>query len=241
VNPESFFKMSYGIYLVAARSADELSAYIANTVFQVTAFPPRIAISCHRDNHSAGIIAGSGSFSVSVLEKDTDPGLIGLFGYKSSNVSEKFDRVHYRAGITGSPVILTHAVAYYECRVTESFTVGTHILFIGEVVAAELISAEKEPLTYQYFREELQGFAPERAPTYVDKTKISAMKATNVKKREPLTAGTSYICSICAWVYDPAKGDPDRGIPPGTPFSDLPDDWVCPVCAAAKQAFISEN
>ncbi|MFU8844508.1 MAG: rubredoxin [Bacteroidales bacterium] len=53
--------------------------------------------------------------------------------------------------------------------------------------------------------------------------------------------GGNYICTICAYVYDPEIGDPDRGIAPGTPFEDLPEDWVCPVCAAAKSFFISEN
>jgi rubredoxin len=46
-----------------------------------------------------------------------------------------------------------------------------------------------------------------------------------------------YQCSVCGYVYDPAKGDSDGGIAPNTPFSDLPDDWVCPVCGAAKDLF----
>ena len=46
-----------------------------------------------------------------------------------------------------------------------------------------------------------------------------------------------YICTACEWVYDPAVGDPDGGIAPGTPFEDIPDDWVCPVCGLGKDAF----
>lgn len=46
-----------------------------------------------------------------------------------------------------------------------------------------------------------------------------------------------WICNICGWEYDPAKGDPDSGIDPGTPFEDLPDDWVCPECGAGKDMF----
>lgn len=38
----------------------------------------------------------------------------------------------------------------------------------------------------------------------------------------------------CGWVYDPAQGDPDHGVPPGTAFDDLPDDWVCPSCGRGK-------
>lgn len=47
----------------------------------------------------------------------------------------------------------------------------------------------------------------------------------------------NYICIGCGYIYDPELGDPDGGIPPGTPFADLPDDWVCPVCYLSKDDF----
>jgi rubredoxin len=46
-----------------------------------------------------------------------------------------------------------------------------------------------------------------------------------------------YQCMVCGYIYDPAKGDPDGGVAPGTLFDDLPDDWVCPVCGAQKSNF----
>ena len=46
-----------------------------------------------------------------------------------------------------------------------------------------------------------------------------------------------YICTICDWVYDPAKGDPENGVPPGTPWEKLPDDWLCPLCGVGKEFF----
>jgi rubredoxin len=46
-----------------------------------------------------------------------------------------------------------------------------------------------------------------------------------------------YKCSICGYEYDPATGDPDNGVKPGTPFSKLPGDWVCPTCGADKDQF----
>lgn len=48
---------------------------------------------------------------------------------------------------------------------------------------------------------------------------------------------TKYQCSVCGYVYDPAVGDPDNGIAPGTPFESIPDTWVCPVCGADKTMF----
>ena len=46
-----------------------------------------------------------------------------------------------------------------------------------------------------------------------------------------------YVCTLCRWEYDPAAGDPDSGIAPGTAFEDIPEDWVCPVCGASKADF----
>ena len=46
-----------------------------------------------------------------------------------------------------------------------------------------------------------------------------------------------YECSICGYVYDPAAGDPDNGVAPGTKFDDIPEEWVCPVCGAPKSEF----
>ncbi len=46
-----------------------------------------------------------------------------------------------------------------------------------------------------------------------------------------------YVCVVCGYVYDPAEGDPDGGIAPGTAFEDIPDDWVCPLCGVGKEDF----
>ncbi|MCD6155643.1 MAG: rubredoxin [Candidatus Atribacteria bacterium] len=46
-----------------------------------------------------------------------------------------------------------------------------------------------------------------------------------------------YICKICEYIYDPEKGDPDSSVAPGTPFSELPEGWTCPVCGAGKDQF----
>ena len=46
-----------------------------------------------------------------------------------------------------------------------------------------------------------------------------------------------YVCNTCGYEYDPAIGDPDNGIAPGTPFDELPEDWVCPLCGVVKDDF----
>ena len=46
-----------------------------------------------------------------------------------------------------------------------------------------------------------------------------------------------YVCDVCGYIYDPAVGDPDNGIEPGTAFEDLPEDWLCPLCGVGKDEF----
>ncbi len=50
-----------------------------------------------------------------------------------------------------------------------------------------------------------------------------------------------YTCEICSWVYDPAKGEPEQGIKPGTPFDQLPEDFHCPLCGSSKEEFSPEQ
>ena len=50
-----------------------------------------------------------------------------------------------------------------------------------------------------------------------------------------------YVCVTCGWVYDPEEGDPENGVPPGTPFSELPEDWTCPACGVGKEYFEPEK
>ena len=49
-----------------------------------------------------------------------------------------------------------------------------------------------------------------------------------------------YVCDICGYVYDPEVGDPDNGVAPGTPWEEVPEDWVCPLCGVGKDQFSEE-
>jgi rubredoxin len=58
---------------------------------------------------------------------------------------------------------------------------------------------------------------------------------------EGSTKMDKYVCTICGYVYDPAMGDPDSGVEPGTAWEDVPDDWECPICGAPKDDFEIEE
>ncbi|MBS4024722.1 MAG: rubredoxin [Clostridia bacterium] len=50
----------------------------------------------------------------------------------------------------------------------------------------------------------------------------------------------NWVCSACGYIYDPAEGDPDNGVPTGTAWEDVPEDWVCPLCGLGKDGFDQE-
>jgi flavin reductase (DIM6/NTAB) family NADH-FMN oxidoreductase RutF/rubredoxin len=234
INIESFFKVSYGLFLVSASHEDTKSGYVANTVFQVTAQPPKFAISCNKDNFTAEIIRKSGAFAFSVLAENASTGLIGDFGYRSSRETDKYKGVNYFIGETGSPIITDSCVAWFECRINDTVDVGSHLLFIGEVIACDLINTNSKSLTYTYYREVMKGFSPKNAPTYIDKTKIKEEAVSKNQENE------LWQCQLCHYTYESEKGDPISGIEPGTRFEDLPDDWTCPICGAEKSMFERE-
>jgi len=50
----------------------------------------------------------------------------------------------------------------------------------------------------------------------------------------------NWVCTVCGYIYEPAKGDPENGVKPGTEWEDVPDDWVCPLCFVGKESFEQE-
>jgi len=231
INFESFFKVSYGLYLVTARFNETKAGYVANTVFQVTANPPKFGISCNKENYSAEIIQKSGAFAFSVLGEQASTGLIGDFGYRSSREIDKFKGVNYFIGDSGSPIVTDSCLAWFDCKITETIDVGSHLLIIGEAIASDVIKMQIKPLTYNYYREVMKGFSPKNAPTYLDKTIIQGEVPLIVSENE------LWQCQLCHYTYESEKGDPISGIAAGTRFEALPEDWTCPICGADKSLF----
>jgi len=224
MNLKALHKCSYGLYVISSRKGDRFSGQIANTVFQVTSDPPTVAVSINKENLTHEFIVESKVFTASVLSQDTPLSFIGNFGFKSGREVDKLKDVNYKLGETKAPIVLDHSLAYLEARVINQVDVGTHTIFIGEVVGADVLR-ESEPMTYAYYHQVKRGITPKTAPSYIEERKETAFKMAK------------YKCSVCGYIYDPDLGDPDGGIKPGTPFEEIPDDWVCPVCGASKDQF----
>jgi flavin reductase (DIM6/NTAB) family NADH-FMN oxidoreductase RutF/rubredoxin len=225
MNPKSLQSISYGVYIVTSGKEARCNGQIANTVVQVSSQPPTIAVSINKQNFTHEIIKETGVFAVSVLSEAAPLSFIGDFGFRCGRQVDKFERVEYKIGKTGARIVLNHAVAYFEARVIDLIDEGTHTLFIGEIVDADLLSDEI-PMTYSFYHKIKRGTTPQSAPTYAQ-----------IEKKDESKNKTKYICMICNYLYDPILGDPESGVPTGTSFEELPAGWVCPICGAAKEKF----
>lgn len=222
INVEAFKRMSYGLYIVSSGNQEKGNGYISNSVFQVTANPPQIAACCHKDNYTSKIIEKTGSYSVSILHNDAETSVIDRFGYNSGADIDKLQGMEVEYGGTGVPIVLNSVIAWIECKVVKAVDVGTHIMFIGEVLQTEVLDEKKPSMTYKEFKEKKKRVAPANAPTYIQESSDSE------ETSEKSTSG-KYQCKQCGFIYDNSKEE--------TTFEDLPDDWTCPVCGAKKSDF----
>jgi len=219
---KSLHKMRYGVYVVTSGKEGRCNGQIANTVVQISSQPPTLAISINKQNFTHEIIKETGVFVVSVLSETAPLSFIGDFGFRCGRQVDKFDGVEYKIGKTGARIVLNYAVSYLEAKVIDQIDVETHTLFVGEIVDAEVLSDEAS-MTYDFYHKVKRGTTPRSAPTF-----------TQPEKKEETTDNSKHICTICNYTYDPVLGDPDSGVPAGTPFDKLPETWVCPICGAAK-------
>lgn len=233
MNKSAFYKLSYGLYVITSGKEGRFNGQIANTVFQVTSDPPTVAVSINKQNFTHEHISSSRRFAVSILEEATPMTMIGRFGFKCGRDIDKFEGIGTRVGKTGIPIVTDHAVAFIEAEVVGEMDCGTHTIFLGRVVDCDILGTA-QPMTYAYYHTVKGGKSPKNAPTYQQTEPPKTAEA-------PAEKAARYTCSVCGYVYDPQKGDPEGNVPPGTRFEDLPEGWVCPVCGAGRERFVKEG
>ena len=160
-----FRDLSYGLYIVTSKDEGRLNGQVVNTVIQVTSEPPRVAVIINKKNLTHEFILNSKVFSASVLEESTPMIFLGPFGFRSGRDVDKLSKVDFKEGITGCPLISEHALSVLEAEVIDQIDLGTHTVFIGNVVSSEILK-KGSPLTYQYYHQVLKGKSPPNAPTY---------------------------------------------------------------------------
>ncbi len=207
-----FRSMSYGVYVVGSVDGERPVGCIANSIMQITSSPATVAVSLNHDNYTNACVAKSGLFSFSILGQESDPSLIGGFGFRSSKDTDKYEGVDSEM-VCGCPVI-KDSCGYVVCRVIDRMETATHTVFLGEVIEGEVSQAEYQPMTYAYYHQVIKGKSPKNAPTYLP------------EEDTPQQGGKAvWVCQICGYVYD---GDP------------LPADYRCPVCGQDAAHFRRE-
>ena len=150
MDPKTFYKITYGLYLLTARDGAKDNGCIINTAIQIANTPDRISVSVIKGGLTHDMIAATGVFNISALTEEAEFALFKRFGMQSGRNAEKFDGF---ADVTRSENGLYRLTAganmFMSAKVTESYDLGSHTLFIGEVTDGAVIS-EVPSCTYGF-------------------------------------------------------------------------------------------
>ena len=178
-DPQTMFKLSYGLFVLTARDGNKDNGCIINTVAQVTVSPIRISITVNKTNFTHDMIVKTNEFNVSILSESAPFRIFEQFGFYSGKNSDKFAASTYNDRTTnGIRYIPEHTNSVISAKVIQKIDCGTHTLFIADVTEAFILS-DKNSVTYQY---------------YFDRIK---------PKPQPLKDNQKgYVCKICGYIYE---------------------------------------
>lgn len=208
---EALSKLSYGLYALGVQTVTTKNMCIINTAIQVSSEPVHVTAALSKNNFTHNLVQESKQFCISILDQNTPMELIARFGFASGANTDKFEGFAYSTDSLYNPY-LNEALAVLSVKVKETIDLGSHTLFIGEVVEA-IDLKQGETLTYDYYKKIKKGTVPKNAPTYNQ----------NVESK---SGQKQYQCTVCGYIYDGAM-----------PFEQLPDDYKCPVCNQPKSVF----
>ena len=178
--------LTYGVYVIGSLDGTRKVGCIANSVMQITSNPASIAISINHDNYTNECIKKCNKFSVSILNEESNPNIIGTFGFSSSRESDKYQEFDNEL-VEDIPVI-KDSNGYIVCEVTSVLETETHTIFVGKVINMNKYD-NKNVMTYKYYHEVLKGSSPKKAPTYQE----------NIQEE---IKGNRWKCLICGYIYE---------------------------------------
>ena len=180
----AFFKLSYGLYIITSQCDNKDGGCIANTFTQVTSEPSQVCITLNKNNFTTKLIENSCVFNCGVLLDDVSMDIIRHFGFQSGKDVDKFKDVDYFVDSQNVKQIKEGLAATFTCKVNKIIDVGTHEMFVAEVVDAKVLS-NQEVLTYSNYHLKKKGSTPKNAPSYV----------------EEITK-TGWRCDVCGYIYE---------------------------------------
>ncbi len=164
MNKSAFHQLSYGVYVVSTWDQGRATGCTANSAMQITSEPATVAVSINHDNYTNQCIRSTGRFAVSILGENSDPGIIGAFGFKSGKDNDKFAQVEH---VTKEHMpVVADACGYIVCEVIDSMETDTHTVFLGKVLDADVLKKDV-PMTYSYYHNVIKGRSPKNAPTHI--------------------------------------------------------------------------
>ena len=234
-------KISYGLYVLTARCGSFSNGCIINTLAQVTSSPNRVSVTVNKSNYTCFMIAQSGRFNVSMIDTTAGFEMFTHFGFSSGRWEDKLYGTEFKYAENGVPYIPYNTCAYLSGEVVQQIDLGTHIMFIADVTAGEVLS-DNAPMTYAYYHANVKP-KPAAAPA-ADKNEVS---------------GERWICNICGYIYEGHL--PDDFICPlckhgAADFSRMDDaapkeekpaeesgeeKWVCSVCGYVYEGALPED
>lgn len=193
---KAFEKMSYGLYLISSKTEDITAGCVVNTLAQATASPLRMTVTINKQNYTTQIIEKSGLFTGAALSQAASMELIGAFGFHSSKDTDKFKGFQVLYDLNGIPYVSEQTVAHFSCRVLQSMDAGTHTIFLGEVLEADVLS-NAEPMTYAYYHQVKRGRTPPKASSYVPEPAKGYRCKVCGYTLESDTIPEGFVCPVC--------------------------------------------
>ena len=221
IDKSAFYKMSYGLYLLATKSGERGNACIIDAAIQSASEPKYITISCIKGNLTREMISESRKFVLSVLPQNAPFELFQHFGMQSGRTLDKLADAPDIAYDECGMAYYTRANAYFCCEVQEELDLGSHMVFTARVVGAKLLSNEP-PITYAYYREQLKSRAVQAGASAATNNSSVGKEATEEPpKKEGEEKMTKWVCKVCGYIYEGEE-------PPAE----------CPVCHVGADQFM---
>ncbi len=189
MNTKAMYKLTYGLYLATVKVGEKANGCIINTVVQVANSPTRVSVSINNANYTCDMLKQSGKLVVSALSTQATMQTFTHFGFQSGRNVDKFAGLTFPE-VDGIPYLPYACCGYLVCKVLNSTDLGSHTLFICEVVEGDVISDET-PLSYAYYQEHIK---PQPAPR-PEKTGYRCTICNYVHEGDTLPA--DFICPIC--------------------------------------------
>ena len=178
------YKLSYGLFVLTAKDGEKDNGCIINTAMQVTGDPNRIIVVVNKQNYTHDMIMKTKKFNVSIIDTDADFELFKHYGFQSGRDVDKMDGESFSRSENGVAYLNEMVNGYISGEVISETDLGTHTMFLADVVDGKTIEKDKESVTYAYYHK-------------------------NIKPSPVKTSKKGWVCKICGYIYEGEVLPPD--------------------------------